>query len=271
MKKKTYISSKNNRRSKKRVKLVFWLFFFLIIEIGISSFLLKDSSFSLQPNVFQPQSPQNSQNTASQNELTSDNQAEPASVNIDLNSWNMLLVNSDHPLTADFAPSTEELPNGIEVDKRIYTALTKMIADAKKENLNLVVCSGYRPYSLQSRLFEEQVQMEMANGHTEAEANRIAATTVAVPGSSEHQTGLAVDIVALDYQILDEKVLETEEVKWLYANCHKYGFIVRYPEGKSDITKIIYEPWHYRYVGVEAASIIMKQNLTLEEFIAQQQ
>lgn len=203
---------------------------------------------------------------SSEPEASSQSQKEPEP-EVDKSAWYLVLANQTHPLDKDFAPETKELPNGLEVDARIYDSLMQMVEDAESQGLDLVVCSAYRPYELQVRLFEEQIQMEMDNGHSQQEAEELAATTVAIPGTSEHQTGLAVDIVAMDYQNLDEGVMETPEVKWLYAHCHEYGFIVRYPDGKSDITKIIYEPWHYRYVGKEAATQIMEQGITLEEYL----
>lgn len=100
------------------------------------------------------------------------------------------------------------------------------------------------------------------------QAYAAAATVVAIPGTSEHNLGLAVDICALDYQILDDAQADTPEQQWLMEHCAEYGFILRYPKGKEDMTGIIWEPWHYRYVGVEAAQEISQSGLCLEEYLA---
>ena len=119
----------------------------------------------------------------------------------------------------------------------------------------------------QTRLFDEQVKGLQNQGKDYVDAVAEAKTAVAYPGTSEHQLGLAVDIVSEDYQLLDEKQEETPEYIWLSKNCSKYGFIVRYPNGKTDITGVIYEPWHFRYVGKEAAQEIMSKGICLEEYL----
>ena len=142
-----------------------------------------------------------------------------------------------------------------------------MLKDARKEGLSLTLCSAYRSYKKQTTLFNNKVQKYMNQGLSKVEAEKKAKLSVAYPGTSEHHTGLAADIMASYYPTLDEKQAETPEAKWLMANCHKYGFILRYPNDKTHITGIIFEPWHYRYVGVEAATEIMEKGLTLEEYL----
>ena len=132
-----------------------------------------------------------------------------------------------------------------------------------------MVCSGYRTVTRQTELFQEKIDELMVDGLTYDEAYTAAATVVAIPGTSEHNLGLAVDICATDYQLLDDAQAETPEQQWLMEHCAEYGFILRYPQGKEEITGIIWEPWHYRYVGVEAATEIMQSGLCLEEYLAQ--
>lgn len=230
----------------------------LFLLLWLSVILFNNKSSEDKPNS------SNSDTTSTVSQVESQISSSPK---VDTSKWNYILVNSDHPLDPSFTPVTKELPNQIQVDERIYDSLMQMLEDARAEGLEPVVCSGYRPYETQQRLFNENIASLKAQGYSEDEAYKLTAQEVAVPGTSEHQTGLAVDIVALEYQLLDEKVMETDEVAWLYANCHKYGFIVRYPEGKKDITKIIYEPWHYRYVGVEAATEIMERGICYEEYV----
>jgi D-alanyl-D-alanine carboxypeptidase len=186
---------------------------------------------------------------------------------VDPDDWKLLLVNPEHFLPENYSITTRELPNGKEIDKRVYPSLMKMLNDAKEQGLSLVVCSAYRSHEYQINLLEEEIEHQMSKGLSKKEAEKKAKTIVANPGTSEHETGMACDIVALSYQLLDEKLLETPEIKWLYEHCQDYGFIVRYPEGKSDVTGIIYEPWHYRYVGKKAAKEIMEKGITLEEYL----
>lgn len=182
--------------------------------------------------------------------------------------WNLVLVNATHFMEEDYKPELAEIENNYYVDKRIVFYLKQMLADGRKEGLDFWICSAYRTMEKQTQLFENKVQRVMAEeGLSYEEAYEKAGTTVAIPGTSEHQLGLAVDIVAKDYQILDSKQADTAEAKWLEENCWKYGFILRYPLNKTEETGIIFEPWHYRYVGIEAAKEIMEQGICLEEYL----
>lgn len=182
--------------------------------------------------------------------------------------WNLLLVNKDHPIPEDHAPELTYVGN-YRFDIRAAAALRDMLAAAQAEGLSPIVCSAYRSVDYQTTLYENQVSKYLGQGYSQADAERLAGTKVAVPGTSEHHTGLAADIVALSYQHLEKDQENTAEAIWLRDNCHRFGFILRYPEDKQDVTGIIYEPWHYRYVGVDAATQIMEQGLCLEEYLAQ--
>ena len=181
--------------------------------------------------------------------------------------WYLTLVNADHPLSEDFTITTSSLSNGLTVDSRIYDALTEMLAACQEAGLDPLVCSAYRSVEKQTELFQNKIDSYLADGLSYDEAYAATAVEIAVPGTSEHSLGLAVDICATSYQLLDEAQADTPEQQWLMAHCQEYGFILRYPEDKSDLTGIIYEPWHYRYVGVEAATEIMSQGLCLEEYL----
>lgn len=115
------------------------------------------------------------------------------------------------------------------------------------------ICSSYRTRDKQEELFEKKLDTLLQQGYSPEEAEREAARWVARPGTSEHETALAVDIVDAAYQILDQQQEQTPVQQWLMTHCAEYGFILRYPTDKSDLTGIGYEPWHYRYVGTEAA------------------
>ena len=145
-----------------------------------------------------------------------------------------------------------------------------MMDDCRAAGLSPYICSSYRTWEKQNRLFEENVRSLMAQGYSEEEARTETAKNIAIPGTSEHQLGLAVDIVDKNYQILDETQEDTAVQKWLMENSWRYGFILRYPTDKSDITGIVYEPWHYRYVGKEAAEAIYNEGICLEEYLEKQ-
>lgn len=153
------------------------------------------------------------------------------------------------------------------VDERCYPELQEMLDDCRAEGLSPVICSAYRSRERQQDLFQQKVTDYLNIGYSDFQAEFEAAQVVARPGYSEHQLGLAMDIVDLNNQILDESQEQTAVQQWLMEHSWEYGFIMRYPPDKSEFTGIIYEPWHYRYVGREAAQIIYEQNFCLEEFI----
>jgi len=193
-------------------------------------------------------------------------QAEPAQSGED---WALRLVNWEHPLPEDFQiPKLTKLRNGHAIDSRAYPALQAMMDDCRAEGLRPLICSSYRTGEKQKELFERKTRYYLNQGYGQAEAEKQAAQWVARPGTSEHQVGLAVDIVDTSYQLLDEAQERTAVQKWLMAHCAEYGFILRYPTEKSALTGVNYEPWHYRYVGEAAAREIMDQGICLEEYLA---
>lgn len=181
--------------------------------------------------------------------------------------WMLTLVNKENPLSDNYSPKLERLQNGLEFDARAIDQLNLMLSDAKELGLSPVVCSAYRSIEYQQKLFDNQVNSQMSRGLSREQAEIETSKAISYPGTSEHNLGLAVDIVSIDYQILDERQAETAEIKWLIEHCKEYGFILRYPKDKIDITGVIYEPWHFRYVGIEAAKEIMNDGITLEEYL----
>lgn len=182
--------------------------------------------------------------------------------------WNLRLVNAAHPLPEDFTvPELTQLRNRQAIDKRAYPALQQMMDDARGAGLQPLICSSYRTRATQARLFQNKADTLAKQGYSREEAEDRAAEWVARPGTSEHEAGLAVDIVDKNYQMLDEQQAQTPVQQWLMAHCADYGFILRYPTDKRDLTGIGYEPWHYRYVGEEAAKEIMEQGICLEEYL----
>lgn len=179
-----------------------------------------------------------------------------------------LLVNLWNPLPEDYTVELEKLDNGLQIAAEARPALKQMLSDCEAAGLDVTVCSAYRTESTQNRLYQNKIARLRAAGYSREEALAEAGRWVAPPGTSEHQTGLAVDIMATDYPVLDEKQAQTAEQQWLMEHCWEYGFILRYPTDKSSVTGIGYEPWHYRYVGQEVAADIYARGICLEEYIA---
>lgn len=190
--------------------------------------------------------------------------------NCETGDWMLTLVNKDHPIPEDWSIETCALPNGKEVDARIYSVLMDMLHAGEAEGLSFVVCSAYRTLDYQQNLFDRQVARYLQQGYSQVEAEEKTAAEIAVPGTSEHHLGLAVDIVSREYQVLDEQQASTQEQQWLMEHCWEYGFVLRYPVDRSDLTGIIYEPWHYRYVGKELAKELTQRGICLEEYWAEQ-
>ena len=161
--------------------------------------------------------------------------------------WMLRLVNPWNRMPDGYVPELTTLTNGLQVDSRCYPALQQMMDDCRLFNTN-----------------EERLKQQ---GMTQEQAETETAKAVAVPGTSEHQLGLALDIVDKSYQLLEEDQQNTPAQQWLMANCWKYGFILRFPKDKEAITGITYEPWHYRYVGEEAAKAITESGISLEEYL----
>lgn len=185
--------------------------------------------------------------------------------------WRLILINKQNSIPGGYE---EGVPLGniktmkgvMHCDERIIDDLLAMIQAAKDDGVTLQICSPYRDLEYQKNLFGKKIASHMQTGLSYMDAYRLASQVVTVPNASEHQLGLALDIVSDTYTELKKGFADTEAGKWLAENSYHYGFILRYPEDKEDITGITYEPWHFRYVGVEAATLITQKGITLEEF-----
>lgn len=183
--------------------------------------------------------------------------------------WRLVLVNKQHPIPDDYElklGSIKTSRGSMKCDRRIIADLEKMIEDARKDGINLVICSPYRPSTRQKYLFNKKVKVYVKSGNSYMDSYYLSAQAVNIPGSSEHEIGLALDIVSDRYSGLNEGFADTDAGKWLAKHCMEYGFVLRYPKGKESITGIEYEPWHFRYVGKEAAEYMSSENICLEEF-----
>lgn len=183
--------------------------------------------------------------------------------------WKLMLISKREPVPLDYTFELGMIQGEIRADIRILEEANEMLKEARKEGIFLVICSPYRDYDRQEMLFNQKVKSYMEQGMSFMEAYIQSSHTIAVPGASEHQVGLALDIVCSTHYRLDEAFGDTEAGKWLAENSYQYGFILRYPKDKEEITGIEYEPWHFRYVGKEAAKEMTEQKLTLEEYVEQ--
>ena len=183
--------------------------------------------------------------------------------------WRLTLVNNNVALPENWQITTKvaEASTQKELADEAADAYMQMKQAAAVDGVELLLCSGYRTVEYQQNLFDQEKQKWLDDGLSDQEAYDKAKTVVAVPGYSEHNSGLAADIVTPGHQTLDSAFANTDAAKWLFEHAPGYGFILRYPEDKQAITGIIYEPWHYRYVGVENAKAITESGKCLEEYL----
>lgn len=175
--------------------------------------------------------------------------------------FELVVVNKDNYVSKKLIPDDLiTLKNGIQVDSRIINPLQNMIDDMRAQGLDPTVTSGFRTNEIQKKYYEDGVKARIQKGMSEEEAKVSAAESIAKPGTSEHEIGLAVDINSLSAD-------NTHVYKWLENNSYKYGFILRYHSMKTNFTGVIYEPWHYRYVGKEHSEKIFQSGLCLEEYV----
>lgn len=177
--------------------------------------------------------------------------------------WNLTLVNSEYALPEDWNIEVTQLRDDQQVDSRIYPELQSMFDACRGDGLYPLVWSSYRDTGEQQRLMNEKIENYVSQGMSRKNAEQEAALWVAEPGHSEHELGMAVDINSES----EELCSSWDVYEWLRQHCWEYGFILRYPEDKTEITGIDYEPWHFRYVGKEAAKEIMESGICLEEYI----
>ena len=234
--------------------------FLVLLIVGII-FIVKGCKDKKQAQEEQQQ--QAAEALARQDEPQEPEPAKPSAADNEL----LTLVNPWNELPEDWQVDLVTLSNGLQIDRRCYDALQEMMDACREAGYEPLICSAYRTQETQQNLFNNKVAKLEAGGKSHDEAVQEAGTVVAVPGTSEHQLGLAVDVVDVNNQNLTEEQEKTPTQKWLMANSWRYGFIHRYPNSKSDITGIIYEPWHYRYVGKAAAQDIFNRDITLEEYV----
>lgn len=205
-------------------------------------------------------------------ETVTEAETEPVETNTE-DDWMLFVVNNDNPLPDGYVPTTKVVQDTFELDVRCADYAIAMIEAAEADGIYLNVSSAYRSVQKQQENIDFYIEWYMSEGMTYDEAVYNTYLMVAVPGCSEHNAGIAMDIISLDYmewhQELETDFDQLPEFDWLQENSWKYGFIMSYPKGKEDVTGFPYEPWHYRYVGITHAKIIHERGITFNEYLAE--
>ncbi len=257
---------------KKTIKIVIVIaIFFLIIAIIISS------AKNLYVELFETQNIENLNliedakiaeiyaNSTNENSVYEVvlNENEAIEFRKQIDDWRLVLVNFENQLPSDFSPELTYIDKTRQVDSRIKDELIQMLKDMKNEKVDDIwVQSAYRSVEYQEKIYNEKIEEYIALGATREKAEELTLRVINKPGTSDHNLGLAVDLNYVDYNFDKTKAYE-----WLMKNAENYGFILRYRKDKEDITKIDYEPWHWRYVGVEHAKKMNELDMCLEEYV----
>ncbi len=226
--------------------------------VGLTAQESGETTVSTQPGADQSTANVTTAETATQ---TGESLAEAETETEETGAWLTMLVNRDNPIPEDYEiPELTTLANDFQVDSRIYPALQQMFDDARSQGIYPTITSAYRTMQEQQDQMDQRQSEYMANGQSSEEALAEAQKWVAIPGTSEHQLGLSVDISSTEQD-------PGAVWYWLNTEAYKYGFIQRYPDAKEEITGISTEPWHYRYVGKAVAKVMYEENLCLEEYL----
>ncbi len=249
-------SKKRRKRRIKKLRLLLVVIFIVILLLVMGKIKTKRQEY------FTPENEELSENH--ENEIPTENsvvteEKEPNKIT----DWRLILVNHEHTLPEDFNPELASIDKIRKFDSRAIDELKQMMNQMKKDGItNVWVQSAYRSVDKQENVFERRVKEYMGQGKTREEAEKLVLQTINKPGTSEHNLGLAVDFNYVDYDFD-----ETAGFKWLKENAESYGFVLRYAKEKETITKVDYEPWHWRYVGKEHAIKMNELDMCLEEYV----
>lgn len=273
-------STRRRRRQNNRRTLVFVIILFLLILLCIFLFAKlggkKENSSSQGGASMSTGSSSSSSQIISPDDSTSEpdsTSSEPSSaaVNVNPTDWRLVMASAAHPLGKDYQVELATVTGSYKVDARVLEPLNEMISAAKADGVSLAITSAHRTVQRQTELYDAKVAEYVGYGYSQSEAEAEAAKWVAPPGTSEHNTGLALDIIYPgyyeEYGDLNENFEKSDAFAWLSGHAEEYGFVLRYPKDKQDITGITYEPWHYRYVGVENAKAMNAAHQCLEEYL----
>lgn len=250
------------RRKLNKKKVVATVAIFLLLIILMVKVLKRDETIETSSNDDNAKISTANQTTENQVQQDEPEQPEPKTKK-EITDWRLTLANSENILPEDFEVEVANIDDTRQFDARAIEYLTQMMNDMRKDGIsNIWVQSAYRSVERQKELYNNSVQKYLKQGKTQEEAEKLTDEYINKPGASDHNLGLAVD-----FNYVDNKFEDLDGFKWLQENAENYGFILRYPKDKEDITKISYESWHWRYVGEEHAQKMNELNMCLEEYI----
>lgn len=266
------------RRQRSKAPLFIALFLLLVVVAGGTVFFVTrcqrdDAATQATQDAAQGTSKQEGQGTSApastsdkDTKESDDASTDAKKANAKADSWELTLVNKTHPLPEDWEVELEEVSDGKYVDARIAEQFEQMLQDCRDAGYDDVfVNQAYRTHETQQEIWDSFYNQYLEDGYSEEEAEELTGESVAVPGTSEHELGLAADICSINFDEEFNGPIQT----WLRENGHTYGFIQRYPEGKEDVTGTKNENWHFRYVGVEAATEMYESGQVLEEYLGE--
>ena len=253
--------TKKRKLNKKKVAAVIILFIIIVLLIRKGTKHNKTVETATQTNSNKESSDNNITEEVQSNTTENNQSVETSKKKID--DWRLTLANYDNLLPEDFTVKVSNIDKTRQFDSRAIDELNDMMNAMKKDGVtNVWVQSAYRSVARQKELYDNSVKKYLQQGKTQEEAEKLTDEYINKPGSSDHNLGLAVDS-----NYVDNKFEKLDGFKWLKNNAENYGFVLRYPKDKEDITKIAYESWHWRYVGVEHAKKMNDLNMCLEEYI----
>ncbi len=260
----THVRKKHKRFSPAQKALILMLV--VAVVLSAATIALLSENFRLRAKIAELEDGGGSSKNSSETQSTVPSSSVPSFTEED--KWMLRVANFENVLPADFTVETGLITpafardQGMSFDARAVGDLNAMLAAANADGVNLLVISCFRTITRQTTLYNAEVQKWLNQGYSDADAKTKAGTIVAVPGTSDHNLGLAVDLNSVE-----ESFENTRQFVWLQEHAAEYGFVMRYPKDKQDITKIIYEPWHYRYVGKVHAEKMNSLNMCLEEYV----
>lgn len=257
-------SRKTVQRKLNKRKVIITLAIFLLMIMLIIKIVKKDEKIEIASNNDVTQTNTINETPVIREQEQNQNQVQtPPEVKKEITDWNLRLANSENVLPEDFKVELANIDSTRQFDARAIQYLNKMMNDMKKDKIaNVWVQSAYRSVARQKELYNNSVNKYLKQGKTREEAERLTDQFIAKPGSSDHNLGLAVD-----FNSVDNKFEDLAAFKWLEKNAENYGFVLRFPKDKTEITKIEYESWHWRYVGEEHAKKMNELHMCLEEYI----
>ena len=263
LKKKTSIKTNNKRKQLNKRKIAIIILIIIILITIIVKKSKNKTTVETTTNQVEQKTTSQDENKNEENQVNEQNQDQEQQPEKEITDWRLTLANYENLLPENFTVKVENIDKTRQFDVRAIGELNNMMNQMKKDGItNIWIQSAYRSVARQKELYDASVKKYLQEGKSQEEAEKLTNEYINKPGSSDHNLGLAVD-----FNKVDNGFEKLEGFKWLQKNAENYGFVLRYPKDKEDITKIAYESWHWRYVGVEHAKKMNELNMCLEEYI----